>query len=62
MPCLQVGDLKGFFGLFMVNMQLLRAKAKVLDMSYGTGTGKLVVYATVGAVQMLEIFPAKFQV
>ncbi|KAF5947094.1 hypothetical protein HYC85_017322 [Camellia sinensis] len=34
-----VGDLKGFFGLLMVNMQMLRAKLKVLDVSYGTGTG-----------------------
>jgi len=25
----------------MVNMQMLRAKTKVLDMSYGNGTGKL---------------------
>ncbi|PKI31902.1 hypothetical protein CRG98_047712 [Punica granatum] len=37
---MKIGDLKGFFGLFMVNMQMLRAKMKVLDVSYGTGTGK----------------------
>lgn len=37
----QIGDLKGFFGLIMVNMQLLRAKLKVLDVSYGTGTGRI---------------------
>ncbi|KAI3861107.1 hypothetical protein MKW92_043811 [Papaver armeniacum] len=36
---MKIGDLKGLFGLFMVNMQLLRAKFKVLDVSYGTGTG-----------------------
>ncbi|KAK9084838.1 hypothetical protein Sjap_025249 [Stephania japonica] len=36
---MKVGDLKGFFGLLMVNVQLLRAKLKVLDMSYGNGTG-----------------------
>ncbi|KAI8023891.1 Carotenoid 9,10(9',10')-cleavage dioxygenase 1 [Camellia lanceoleosa] len=36
---MKVGDLKGFFGLLMVNMQMLRAKLKVLDVSYGTGTG-----------------------
>ncbi|KAK9089692.1 hypothetical protein Scep_028774 [Stephania cephalantha] len=36
---MKVGDLKGFFGLLMVNMQLLRAKLKVLDLSYGNGTG-----------------------
>ncbi|CAN1787695.1 Carotenoid 9,10(9',10')-cleavage dioxygenase 1, partial [Linum perenne] len=35
---LQIGDLKGFFGLFMVNIQTLRAKLKVLDFSYGNGT------------------------
>ncbi|WCJ18409.1 9-cis-epoxycarotenoid dioxygenase chloroplastic [Euphorbia peplus] len=35
---MKIGDLKGLFGLFMVNMQILRAKTKVLDMSYGNGT------------------------
>ncbi|XP_028796877.1 carotenoid 9,10(9',10')-cleavage dioxygenase 1 [Neltuma alba] len=35
---MKIGDLKGFFGLIMVNMQMLRAKLKVLDMSYGQGT------------------------
>ena len=39
----QIGDLKGLFGLLMVNMQMLRDKLKVLDVSYGTGTGRLVV-------------------
>lgn len=41
----QIGDLKGPFGLFMVIMQLLRQKLKVLDALHGTGTGKLVLYA-----------------
>ncbi|XP_068637586.1 carotenoid 9,10(9',10')-cleavage dioxygenase [Aristolochia californica] len=36
---MKIGDLKGLFGLFMVNMQLLRAKLNVVDVSYGTGTG-----------------------
>ncbi|XP_020104799.1 carotenoid 9,10(9',10')-cleavage dioxygenase [Ananas comosus] len=36
---MKVGDLKGLFGLFMVQMQLLRTKLKVLDVSYGIGTG-----------------------
>ncbi|KAL5719982.1 Dixin [Ranunculus cassubicifolius] len=35
---MKIGDLKGFFGLVMVNMQILRAKLKVLDLSYGHGT------------------------
>lgn len=35
----QIGDLKGFFGLVMVNIQMLREKLKVLDVSYGRGTG-----------------------
>lgn len=35
---MKIGDLKGLFGLLMVNMQMLRAKLKVLDVSYGTGT------------------------
>ncbi|KAK6240214.1 hypothetical protein QUC31_005683 [Theobroma cacao] len=39
---MKVGDLKGFFGLLMVNIQKLREKAKVLDLSYGYGTGKFV--------------------
>jgi carotenoid cleavage dioxygenase len=38
---LQIGDLKGLFGLLMVNIQILRLKTKVLDNSYGIGTGKL---------------------
>ncbi|CAM8889675.1 unnamed protein product [Rhodiola kirilowii] len=36
---MKIGDMKGFFGLLMVNFQMLRAKLKVLDMSYGNGTG-----------------------
>ncbi|KAF7836051.1 carotenoid cleavage dioxygenase 1 [Senna tora] len=35
---MRIGDLKGLFGLVMVNIQMLRAKMKVLDVSYGTGT------------------------
>ncbi|KAH9710190.1 Carotenoid 9,10(9',10')-cleavage dioxygenase 1 [Citrus sinensis] len=35
---MKIGDLKGLFGLLMVNMQMLRAKLKVLDVSYGNGT------------------------
>ncbi|GMI73913.1 carotenoid cleavage dioxygenase 1, CAROTENOID CLEAVAGE DIOXYGENASE 1 [Hibiscus trionum] len=35
---MKVGDLKGFFGLLMVNIYKLREKAKVLDLSYGNGT------------------------
>ena len=36
------GDLTGLFGLIMMIMRMLRVKLKVLDISYGTGTGKLV--------------------
>ncbi|KAF8396151.1 hypothetical protein HHK36_017764 [Tetracentron sinense] len=36
---LKIGDLKGIFGLLMVNMQILREKLKVLDISYGIGAG-----------------------
>nr|POE91957.1 carotenoid 9,10(9',10')-cleavage dioxygenase 1 [Quercus suber] len=36
---LKLGDLKGLFGLIKVIMQMLREKLKVLDVSYGTGTG-----------------------
>uniref|UniRef100_A0A2P2LL84 carotenoid 9,10-dioxygenase n=3 Tax=Rhizophora mucronata TaxID=61149 RepID=A0A2P2LL84_RHIMU len=36
---MKIGDLKGLYGLLMVNMDILRTKLKVLDMSYGRGTG-----------------------
>ncbi|KAI5390185.1 Dixin [Lathyrus oleraceus] len=35
---MKIGDLKGLFGLLMVNMQMLRAKLKIFDVSYGHGT------------------------
>ncbi|PAN22125.1 hypothetical protein PAHAL_3G516600 [Panicum hallii] len=35
---MKIGDLKGFFGLFMVQMQQLRKKFRVLDFTYGFGT------------------------
>ncbi|KAH1222981.1 Carotenoid 9,10(9',10')-cleavage dioxygenase 1 [Glycine max] len=35
---MKIGDLKGLFGLLMVNIHMLRTKWKVLDVSYGTGT------------------------
>lgn len=37
----QIGDMKGFFGLITVQLQLLRTKLKVLDVNYGYGTGGL---------------------
>ncbi|XP_074332838.1 carotenoid 9,10(9',10')-cleavage dioxygenase 1-like isoform X3 [Apium graveolens] len=40
---MKLGDLKGLFGLLMVNMQMLRAKLKVLDLSYGFGTDAIKV-------------------
>lgn len=39
---LQIGDVKGLFGLLMVNMTLLRESFKVLDFSYGNGAGRFV--------------------
>ncbi|KAL0006833.1 hypothetical protein SO802_008335, partial [Lithocarpus litseifolius] len=35
----KLGDLTGLFGLIMMIMRMLRVKLKVLDISYGTGTG-----------------------
>ncbi|XP_062116294.1 carotenoid 9,10(9',10')-cleavage dioxygenase 1-like [Humulus lupulus] len=35
---MKIGDLKGLFGLLMLNIQMLRSKLKVLDLSYGNGT------------------------
>nr|POE92693.1 carotenoid 9,10(9',10')-cleavage dioxygenase [Quercus suber] len=37
--CDKLGDLTGLFGLIMMIMRMLRVKLKVLDISYGTGTG-----------------------
>lgn len=45
----QIGDLKGLFGLLMVNVQMLRAKLGVLDVSYGTGTGNFIQNACLNA-------------
>ncbi|KAM1263629.1 hypothetical protein ACFX2G_029227 [Malus domestica] len=36
---LKIGDLKGFLGLLMTSLQMLREKLKILDISYGLGTG-----------------------
>nr|ABS19630.2 carotenoid cleavage dioxygenase [Bixa orellana] len=36
---MKIGDLKGLFGLLMVHLQILRAKTKVIDTTYGVGTG-----------------------
>ncbi|KAM3686152.1 hypothetical protein ACJW31_11G175700 [Castanea mollissima] len=35
----KLGDLTGLFGLIMMIVRMLRVKLKVLDISYGTGTG-----------------------
>ncbi|XP_019426194.1 PREDICTED: carotenoid 9,10(9',10')-cleavage dioxygenase 1-like isoform X2 [Lupinus angustifolius] len=35
---MKIGDLKGIFGLLMVNINMLRNKLKVVDESYGRGT------------------------
>lgn len=34
----KIGDLKGMFGLFIVQINILRQKFGILDMSYGAGT------------------------
>ncbi|CAN1342484.1 Carotenoid 9,10(9',10')-cleavage dioxygenase 1 [Linum perenne] len=34
----KLGDLKGFFGLFMLAIYSLRSKLKLLDLTYGSGT------------------------
>ncbi|KAG4981560.1 hypothetical protein JHK85_035518 [Glycine max] len=41
---MKIGDLKGLFGLLMVNIHMLRTKWKVLDVSYGTGTDAIKVF------------------
>ncbi|XP_021280006.1 carotenoid 9,10(9',10')-cleavage dioxygenase 1 [Herrania umbratica] len=62
---MKVGDLKGFFGLLMVNIQKLREKAKVLDLSYGYGTantaliyhhGKLLALQEADKPYVLKVF------
>ncbi|KAK0573996.1 hypothetical protein LWI29_016731 [Acer saccharum] len=40
---MKIGDLKGIFGLLMVNIQMLRTKLKVLDVTYGHGTDAIKV-------------------
>lgn len=46
----------------MVNMQMLRAKLKVLDVSYGTGTGRSFQYAFLKCDSFIctEGFPSQF--
>ncbi|GMH30644.1 hypothetical protein Nepgr_032487 [Nepenthes gracilis] len=39
----KIGDLKGMLGLIMVNIQMLRTKLKVLDVSYGTATANTAI-------------------
>jgi hypothetical protein len=51
----QIGDLKGFFGLFMVQMQQLRKKLKVLDFTYGFGTGEIFPYDV--PIQIISMSP-----
>lgn len=51
----QIGDMKGLFGLLMVNMQMLRAKLKVVDVSYGHGTGNF-CYVVFCQIQAPRIF------
>ncbi|KAK4842159.1 hypothetical protein QYF36_016716 [Acer negundo] len=40
---MKIGDLKGIFGLLMANIQMLRTKLKVLDVTYGYGTDAIKV-------------------
>ncbi|KAJ3673009.1 hypothetical protein LUZ60_006383 [Juncus effusus] len=51
---MKVGDLKGMFGLFMVHMQLIRAKLKVLDMSFGYGRGNTALVYHQGKLLALQ--------
>ncbi|PKI33427.1 hypothetical protein CRG98_046190 [Punica granatum] len=52
----KIGDLKGLFGLLMVGVQILRAKLKVLDVSYGTGTGNTALVYHHGKLLSLHEF------
>nr|CAD71148.1 carotenoid cleavage dioxygenase [Bixa orellana] len=36
---MKVGDLKGMFGLLMVFLEMLRTKLRLIDITYGSGTG-----------------------
>lgn len=53
----QVGDLKGLFGLFTVYMQMLRTKLKVLDISYGNSTGWLAGILVSLCIFSSQVFP-----
>ncbi|XP_050283885.1 carotenoid 9,10(9',10')-cleavage dioxygenase 1-like isoform X2 [Quercus robur] len=52
----KLGDLKGLFGLIRVIMQKLREKLKVLDVSYGTGTGNTALIYHHGKLLALQEF------
>ncbi|KAK4591904.1 hypothetical protein RGQ29_016389 [Quercus rubra] len=52
----KLGDLKGLFGLIRVFMQRLREKLKVLDVSYGTGTGNTALIYHHGKLLALQEF------
>ncbi|KAM7265217.1 hypothetical protein ACFE04_002900 [Oxalis oulophora] len=51
---MQIGDLKGWFGLIMVAMQMLRMKMKVLDGTYGHGTANTSIIYHHGKVLALS--------
>ncbi|KAJ6834458.1 carotenoid 9,10(9',10')-cleavage dioxygenase [Iris pallida] len=62
---MKIGDLKGLFGLFMVQMVPLRSKLKVLDVSYGAGTantaliyhhGKLLALSEADKPYVVKVF------
>lgn len=62
---MKVGDLKGIFGLLMVQIHVLRTKFGVLDMSYGGGTantaliyhhGKLLALSEADKPYALRVF------
>ncbi|XP_011087733.1 carotenoid 9,10(9',10')-cleavage dioxygenase 1-like [Sesamum indicum] len=51
---MKFGDMKGIFGLIMVNMHMLRTKLKVLDASYGFGTANTAIVYHHGKLMALH--------
>ncbi|KAG9138230.1 hypothetical protein Leryth_001448 [Lithospermum erythrorhizon] len=51
---MKLGDLKGLFGVFMFCVHFLREKLKVLDISYGIGTGNTALVYHHGKLMALQ--------
>ncbi|ERN11802.1 carotenoid 9,10(9',10')-cleavage dioxygenase [Amborella trichopoda] len=51
---MKLGDFKGLFGLFTVYMNIFRSKLKIIDLSYGRGTGNTALIYHQGRLMALN--------